>query len=363
MRVLFVGSHRADKQYSIVGFEQALQIGLSGRCNFEVIRPGSGQIDEKGSKWGRYIEKYIVFPRRLRQFASKADIVHFCEKGMGMNVPHVRGHRTLVTVHDFLAVEAARGEFPGWDVSPSGQRYQALIIKAVMHADALACVSQTTLNAVKKNMPGYKGVTRLILNSMYKDFKHVEAADALSRIPALPFQRFFFHIGGNKPYKNRDGALRIYAEILARQPGIDVGLVMAGGSKTAELAALESTLGLCDKVMWVPEPTDAQVEAFYSLATALLFPSWAEGFGLPVIEAQACGCPVFASNRAPMTEIGESSVVYFDPSYPVESATQILAHMDNLEELRRRGYENVLRFDPKVMADKYLHYYEDLLSQ
>ncbi|MBS1724965.1 MAG: glycosyltransferase family 4 protein [Armatimonadetes bacterium] len=363
MHILFVGSHRADKQFSIMGFEQALARHLSGRCQFEVVFPAGGNRGRGASKWRRYAEKYIFFPRVLRKRAAQVDLVHFCEKGMGLNAPHVKRKPSLVTVHDFLAVEAAKGEMSGWEVSRSGQRYQALIVKGVMHASAIACVSETTMTAFRRHMPHFKGPARTILNGMYKEFRRVGEEQAQARIEPLPWDEFFFHIGGNKPYKNRGGALQVFAEILRQDPSLPTGLVMAGAAKTEELRSMERDLGLTGRVQWILEPSDEQVEAYYSLATALIFPSWAEGFGLPIIEAQSCGCPVFASNRPPMTEVGESSVVYFDPSYPVESANQILSHMDNLDELRKRGSENVKRFDPQVMADKYLEYYCDLLQR
>ena len=366
MRILFVGSHRADKQFSILGFEHALERELGSRCPFETVYPGMGGQTKRMSKWARYAEKYIAFPRVLRSRAKDADIVHFCEKGSAINLPHVRDKVTLVTVHDFLAVQAAQGDFPGWTVGWSGRKFQRQIVRAVTGAKALACVSDTTRAAQRHFLPNFKGQVRTILNSMYKDFKRAgekEIRDRLTGPYMPPFTNFFFHIGGNKPYKNRIGALNLFSQIKSNDPSLEWGLVMAGGPKTEELANFEQSAGLAGSVHWAVEPSDEQVEAYYSLAGALLFPSLAEGFGLPMIEAQSCGCPVFASNRGPMTEIGAGSAVYFDPTDPSDGASQVLAHMDNLGELTRLGYENVKRFAPKLMGDAYLDYYKDLMSR
>lgn len=360
MRVLFVGSHRSDKQFSILGFESVLTRLLADRCHIERVFPGKDVADARESKWRRYADKYVFFPRLLRQRARGMDLVHFCEQGVGLNLMHVSSHKTLVTIHDFLALEAAKGEFPGWEVSRSGRKYQSWILSAVMQASGIACVSDTTRQGMNRHMYGYTGQVRTILNGMYKSFHRIEAGLAKSLLPKLDAERFFFHVGGNKPYKNRAGVLRVFAELKKTVGAGEYGLVMAGGGPTAQLLSLSAELGLDKDVQWLTQPTDAQIEALYSLATALVFPSWAEGFGLPIIEAQSCGCPVFAANRPPMTEIGDRSVVYFDPAYPAEAAMQIATHLDSLDELATLGAENVKRFDPQLMADGYFDFYRAL---
>ena len=366
MRVLFVGSHRGDKQFSIVGFEKALERELSGRCEFEAICPGRERTIGGTSKWARYVDKYILFPRELRRKSRSADIVHFGEKGMAMNLPHVKNRPTLSTIHDLLALKAARHEIMGWNVGITGRRYQSMILNAEMMADGVACVSEATRKEVKYYMPGFRGEVRTILNGMYKSFSRKDEAEAIARLEGQfrpKFPEFFVHIGGNKRYKNRQGVLELYAELIRQRPCLKIGLVMAGGPRTVELGQVEEKLGLTGRVQWVVEPTDPQVEAYYSLATALLFPSFAEGFGLPVIEAQACGCPVFVTNRAPMTEVGGDAVVYIDPTEIEESATQVLSNMDNLQELAELGTENVKRFEPRIMADAYLDYYKHIVDR
>ena len=74
--------------------------------------------------------------------------------------------------------------------------------------------------------------------------------------------------------------------------------------------------GLRDRVIELTNITNEDLRALYSKATALLFPSLREGFGWPIIEAQACGCPVFTSDRVPMTEVGGDAAIYLDPTDP-----------------------------------------------
>lgn len=364
MRVLFVGSHLSDKQYSIYGFEQALAAELQGRCEFRVVRPGHLHKAQDKSKWARYLDKYLVFPRILRRESSSYDIVHFCEKGMALNLPVVKGRPTLATIHDFMAVRSALGPDPEWRTGWKGRHLQRMILQSVRQATGVACVSDTTRQEMKTYLYGYKGQVETILNGSYKNYKRLEPHSAIQRLdPGLNItpRGYYMHIGGNKPYKNREGVLKIYKEILNLAPGSEHALVMCGSGKTDRLIEVERNLGLLGRVIWIKEPDDDVIEALYSLARALIFPSTNEGFGLPIVEAQSCGCPVFTTNRRPMTEIGGDAAVYFDCTDPLDGANQVLAHKENLAELSRKGLENAKRFDRKVMADKYLDFYEKLV--
>jgi glycosyltransferase involved in cell wall biosynthesis len=100
----------------------------------------------------------------------------------------------------------------------------------------------------------------------------------------------------------------------------------------------------------------------YSGASALLFPSLCEGFGWPIIEAQACGCPVFTSNRPPMTEVGGDGAVYIDPEDPIEAAKIILENLPHAEGMREAGFANLRRFSTDQMVDGYLNLYASAMN-
>ena len=241
-----------------------------------------------------------------------------------------------------------------------------MILKSVQKATALACVSEATRFDQKTFLPEFPGLVKTILNSTYKEYRRMESLQAkqlLDKIVPIGDVPFFLHVGGNKPYKNRKGVLEIFARTLELDPLLPWCLVMAGGAKSLELAHKEAELKIGSRVLWVTEPSDTQIEALYSLAGALIFPSFTEGFGLPVLEAQACGCPVFTSNRGPLSEVGGNAAIYFEPSDIEEAATQILANIDNLEHLSQLGYENVKRFDPQTMGDAYFDFYSEIMAQ
>ncbi|MDT9189897.1 MAG: glycosyltransferase, partial [Limnospira sp. PMC 894.15] len=104
------------------------------------------------------------------------------------------------------------------------------------------------------------------------------------------------------------------------------------------------------------------LRALYSAAIALLFPSLQEGFGWPIIEAQACGCPVFTSHIPPMTEVGGDVAIYIDPKNPQESATKILDSLNIIKPDPQPLFDNAKRFTTEKMINEYIGLYEQAIA-
>jgi len=109
------------------------------------------------------------------------------------------------------------------------------------------------------------------------------------------------------------------------------------------------------------------LRALYSAAELLLFPSWEEGFGWPVIEAQACGCRVVTTNRAPMTEIGGDAAFYIDPHDPAAAAATVRSVLEQGAPEKRMTIENGIanagRFSEARMIEEYLEIYRRLAGE
>src|SRR5262249_10073651 len=124
MRVLLVSNYRNDRQESMLRFATALADGLrSLNIEVDLIRPepwfGRLRSGARGvAKWLGYLDKFLLFPPRLRRLAATADVVHICDHSNAMYVRHVTHRPLLVTCNDLLAVRSALGEFPrhrtGW---------------------------------------------------------------------------------------------------------------------------------------------------------------------------------------------------------------------------------------------------------
>jgi len=145
-----------------------------------------------------------------------------------------------------------------------------------------------------------------------------------------------------------------------------VPLILAGQKPSAEIeefARFHTEL----PILFVTAPTNEEVRALYSLATVLLFPSLQEGFGWPIVEAMACGCPVVTTGRAPMTEAGGDAAVYIDPSDASDSVESLNEVLEWGEAERKafvaRGFANLKRFERSSLAAHYIAAYEDAISK
>ncbi|HVU23818.1 MAG TPA: glycosyltransferase family 1 protein [Opitutus sp.] len=369
MRLLLVGNYVPDAQQSMRRFEDLLARGLRDRgVAVDVARPGvrwGGRPQAALGKWRGYVDKYLRFPRELRAFEARADLVHVVDHSNAVYVPRRPEVPWIVTCHDLLAVRGARGEDTDCPASPAGRLLQRAILAGLRRATAVACDSTSTLNDLKRLAPEALSQRRkLILLGLNRAWRPLTAAEALARLAALPAvpwdQPFLLHVGSNLRRKNKAAIIRVLARLRDRWPG---HVVFCGGGFPAELEGPARAAGVRDRMFAIPAPDDAQLEAAYARAHALVYPSKCEGFGWPVIEAQACGCPVICSDRTSLPEVGGDAArvhALDDEAGMAESVVQ-LADPEVRRAVVARGFANVERFDPARMLSAYLQLYTAVL--
>lgn len=139
-----------------------------------------------------------------------------------------------------------------------------------------------------------------------------EAAQALLRVQYNIQTPFFLFVGTLEPRKNVDGILKAFARIAGE---LQHTLVLVGGTgwNAERIEALAAPLAAAGRVIRPGYVSPSDLSAFYSAAAAFVFPSRYEGFGLPVVEAMACGCPVICSRRGSLPEAAGDAALYIDP--------------------------------------------------
>jgi len=160
-----------------------------------------------------------------------------------------------------------------------------------------------------------------------------------------------------KPNKNLDFAIRAFETL----KDDDQKLVVVGGSAPTVFKSDDQQSN--DKLLFPGRLSDAEIAALERHATAFVFPSLYEGFGIPPLEAMTQGCPVLAADIPAVREASGDAALYFDPFRQDElvSAMRRIATDDALrQDLRRRGHENVTRFSWDGSADRVLSILEDL---
>ena len=183
------------------------------------------------------------------------------------------------------------------------------------------------------------------------DPEHIDAVKARYGIA----DGYFLYLGTLQPRKNLSRIVQAYARLLASWPEASPVLVLAGqrGWLYEELFRLVSRLGIDGQVRFPGYVAEDDKAALLSGATAFVFPSLHEGFGLPVLEAQACGCPVVTSTSSSLPEVAGTAALLVDPT-DVDAIASAMAQVQSSEALRRAliatGYSNVRRFSWKSCA-------------
>jgi glycosyltransferase involved in cell wall biosynthesis len=274
-------------------------------------------------------------------------------------VPHV------VTCHDLLAVRGALGEDTDCPASFAGKYLQRSILDGLRRAHAVACVSEATRRDAERLLGGTHGELVTAPNALAYPYRKIGPDLIAERFAALQHLEpggYVLHVGSNLRRKNRECVLRAVAAASAWHGKV----VLAGEPPSAELWALAERLSITDRIVAVPRPSNELLETLYNGALAMLFPSRFEGFGWPIIEAQACGCPVICSDREPLTEVASAAAVLCDAddSEAFGSAIVTLAtDPASREALVYRGLANAARHDRASMIAGFVGLYERVLRR
>jgi glycosyltransferase involved in cell wall biosynthesis len=359
MKILLIANYLPDGQQSMRRYAAVLEAGFTAAGHeVRLIRPRVSAA-KAGGKWAGYFDKLVLFPRELRRAVEWADVVQICDHSNAIYVKYLGSRPHVVTCHDMLAVRSALGEFPDYPTRWSGRQLQHMILNGLSRARNIVCVSEATRADFVRLVPGGDRSVTCIHNGLNYPYEPMPPQEATTRLQALglsPDQPFILHVGGNQWYKNRVGVLKIFALLRKRVPNLL--LVMAGKPWTVEMRELALELGLGDSALERAGVSEEDLRALYSRAEALLFPSLAEGFGWPVAEAQACGCAVVTSNRAPMTEVGGAAAIYIDPLDHKSAAIAVASVLGSRGARKLRP-----EFSTAAMIDGYLALYRNLLGE
>ena len=371
MKILLVGNYLHSHQQSMQRFADLMRELLTAAGHeVRLLKPepllGNLKPSEAGlGKWLGYVDRFILFRPRLRRAARWADVVHVCDHGNAMYAGMLGGRPNVVTCHDLLAVQSARGEVPGNVTGLSGRIFQGWILSGLRRAQHVVCVSEQTRSELRRlsGLPATRAsVVPNALNYPYRPMVAAEARERLQRLGAQAPWPFFVHVGGNQWYKNRAGVVRLFTQLAALPPFRSHHLIMAGKPWPDELRTLVQGAGLAARIHEWTDVANEDLRALYSTAEALLFPSLQEGFGWPIAEAQACGCVVVTSNRAPMTEVGGDAAIYIDPDDAPGAAAVIAGALSARDAVVASGLRNAARFGGAQMAEGYVAAYRRVVT-
>lgn len=371
--VILVFNYSPDRQESMLRFGNALlsELRASG-VNVRSWEPprllgrwagaGRGGL----AKWLGYVDKFVLGSLSLLICRARHPMAvwHIIDHSNALYCFLLPTERTVVTCHDCIAIEEARIGRTGEKVGRFGPFFQALITKGLRKCENVACVSAATAADLERIVGINRDRSLVIHNGLLVAYRRVECGVARRRLEeaGVPTDEpFIFMVGSNLIRKNRIGTIAIFEALRDLAPERRYRLVLAGKPWSAEVKRAAMSCRYGNDIVETGRLSDQVLEAAYSAAAVVIFPSLAEGFGLPVIEAQACGAPVVASDIPPMPEVGGSGALYADPRRPTDFARAIQRAMGLGSELREQALENTKRFETRKWAAQYRSLYASLV--
>lgn len=264
---------------------------------------------------------------------------------------------TVTTIHDLMWLTHPQwAAKPGWRGRVDRLFYRHGMSRALRRSTRIACVSAATAADVAALDPAAER-TRVTLSGVDAAFHPCPAA-ARER-------RYILCVGQLAPYKNHPAVLDAFARIAGRIPDLDLVFLQRQGAGSALLGPRAEALRLGGRVRFLPPVDRDGLIALYSGATALAHPSLMEGFGNPLAEAMACGCPVVTSDRSAMPEVTGGAALLVEPTDVDAIAAALLRVATQpalAAELRARGLARAAQLSWRAFAEANVAIYRELLG-
>jgi len=292
--------------------------------------------------------------------ARGADLLHVPH----YNVPLLYRGRLLVSICDLIHImePAFRRTLASWLYA------RPMLNLAARKAEHVITLSEYSKVQIVERLGIAPSKVSVIYCGVGEQFHPRDRQECAIRVSdALSVERpYLLCVGNLKPHKNVGSLLRALA-LLRQRKQADSQLLVVGDDATWKPGLLQqcARLGLQGAVRFVPQVSDDLLPLLYAAAELVVLPSTLEGFGLPLVEAMACGTPVVCSRAASLPEVGGDAAEYFDP-YSVEDIAaaleRVLSSSDRREELRRKGLQRVSRFSWDECARQHAQIYRQLLA-
>lgn len=355
----------ADHNHEIVVFidrPSDASVQIADRFERVVVDVGEAPTKAASASGRRRIGDMIAMGKAVAR--ARIDLMFFPATYSFFPVWNVP--RVVVTMHDTLALTLANLVFPTWQGRTAWKLKEHL---ATRWADRIVTVSEVSRRELLSwfRLPERK--VSLMTEGPDAVFRPVPdgatSAETLRRYGVEPGTRYLLYVGGLSPHKNLLRLIEAFAQCNAD----DVALVLVGDTgdvfhtHVPVLREAVARLGLVDRVIFTGFVPDDDLVYLYSRAFALVQPSLMEGFGLPPVEAMACGTPVLASTAGSLPEVIGEAGAFFDPLDVPGMATtlnEILATPAKREVLARAALARSARFTWAEAARMLLECFDEL---
>lgn len=316
-------------------------------------------LEEFRDKYDNFIGKRIKHIPRTKLLSTKIHkpLFNKFEKNLNYDIfhqtyygeyPKKAGTKRIVTVHDFTH-EKLPEYFPKIDKTIEAKK------KAVMNADGIICISEST----KKDLQDLYGTPEEKIKVIYHGnsllYEIVE--------PPLIIEPYLLYVGDRRAYKNFSIFINAFSKSGLAEKKYKI-ICFGGGALKNNEKILINDLKLNGCIFHL-EGSDRELANAYKHASAFVYPSLYEGFGIPLLEAMHYGCPVIASDASCFPEIGGDAVLYFKPDSADDLTGKIKLILENSElrdKLINKGYEREKLFSWDKCAEETYEFYKNVLN-
>ncbi|MGQ9460013.1 MAG: glycosyltransferase family 4 protein [Candidatus Bathyarchaeaceae archaeon] len=336
-----------------------------GQKDLDFITLQSSAEDSYGhaiNVFGQKIKRIIDHLKFVRRIPRHYKIYHLLNPNLGILL--LRHRPSVVTVHDVAPFIPLASR----DMIIQSHGLDVLILMAmqinmrfVRNADRIISMSQHTKNDLVSIFGVNSKIIRVIYPGIDRNLFSPRDQEKARRSLHLPLNReIILHVGVDEPRKNIQTLIKTLYMVRKKFP--KTLLIRIGGMRSTT-RRLISSLGLDDAILNYQKV--ANIALFYNAADLFVCPSYYEGFGFPLLEAMASGCPVIAGNSSSIPEVVGKAGILFPPSDVTmlnESICQVLADQNMQSMMIKNGLERSLKFDWNTCARQTLEVYETLYS-
>lgn len=277
--------------------------------------------------------------------------------------------RKIVMIHDVIAET-----FPHLTVPtlPARLFWKAKVALGRLQASAIVTVSEYSKRCISRHFgthPDRIFVVGEAGDPIFRPIENPSPTTLLKDLGLTPDHRLIVYVGGFNPHKNLELLIRGFEKITSSGDFPDLRLVMVGEyrkevfhSYFSRISEMIENRGLTDRVIFTGYLPDEDLAVMLNYATALVLPSLMEGFGLPAVEAAACGCPVIATTESPLPELLGEGGIYFDPRNQDE-LTAALGMVAGSSDLRARLRSAGLAASSKLTWDAAAHQMIEVITR
>jgi len=351
--VLFAATGGLPRSITQPRLDNVLQPALDGQVPFEICNLKFLSDDWLHRLWHR-----ARLPIPIEAAIGRVDLFHEPDFVLPPTLP---GTPTLLTVHDLTFVRDPDSALPQL------RRYLNRVVpRSVQRATRVLADSQATRNDLAELYHTPPDKVTVLYGGVEARFAPVRAPDKLEAVRAkykLGSEPFILGLGTIQPRKNYKRLVQAFSSLKSQISNLKLVIVGGKGWLYEDIFAEVTRQGLEGRLVFPGFADDDDLPAIYSAASVLAYPSTYEGFGLPLLEAMACGTPVVTSTTSSMPELAGDAALLVEPT-DVDALTRALAraHQDAAlrDTLIARGFEQIRKFTWEQAAAQLLAIYESL---